>query len=99
MVCIVGSGLSVSILLICLSVSMPATLLTGCLGVPSDLAGHGETEKQCTAGLQVIPEAGLTPVTALVAIHMPGSNLFTTGLPTSSPVKTACMRLWLVLTS
>lgn len=47
----------------------------------------------------LVPEAGLTPATALVAIHMPGSGLFTMGLPTASPVKTACMRLWLVLTS
>ena len=105
-VCVVDSDLSVSVFSVCLSVSIPvclaclAFLSTGCSGMPSELAGHGETDKQYTAGLQLIPEAGLTPATPLVAIHMIGSGLmFITGFPTLSPVMIACMRLWLVLTS
>ncbi len=68
--------------------------------MPSEVAGHGEADKQYTAGLQLIPEAGLTPATPLVAIHVLGDGLmFIMGFPTSCPVMDACMRLWLVLTS
>lgn len=71
--------------------------LTGFSGVPSDLAGHGHTDRQYAAPLQVIPEAGLTPATPPVGIHMLGSGLvFTMGFPTSSPVMIACMRFWWV---